>query len=132
MPNITGVTETKLSEQSVQNTDMLFYTFYHADSQTNAGRVGVYIADNLNDVTTRPEFKFELDIVESCWVQIDGGWGSNELTIVGCIYRHPTYNLTEFTDQLNNIIKSIDPNKYHVYLCGDFRLSSCTLTPNSI
>jgi len=72
MPNIIGVTETKLSEQSFQNTDLPFYTFYHADSQTNAGWVGVYIADNVN-VTTRPEFKFELDIVESCWVQIDGG-----------------------------------------------------------
>jgi len=34
------------------------------------------------------------------------------------------YNLTEFTDQLNNIIKSINPNKYHAYLCGDFNIDS--------
>ena len=52
-----------------------------------------------------------MDQVESTWCQIDNG--KKRSTLVGCIYRHPNNNLTNFKDQLNNIIKSIISNKFN-------------------
>ena len=48
--------------------------------------------------------------------------GKKRSIVVGCIYRHPNNNLTNFIDQLNNIIKSINPNKYDLFLLGDINI----------
>ena len=42
--------------------------------------------------------------------------------MVGCINRHPNNNLTNFTNQLHNIIKSFNPNKYDLFLFGDINI----------
>ena len=51
--------------------------------------------------------------------------------VVAGIYRHPRYNLTEFTPYLekcqNNFIKE---NK-EIYLCGDFNIDLLQIEPNN-
>ena len=61
-----------------------------------------------------------MDQVESTWCQIDNG--KKRYIVVGCIYRHPNNNLTNFTNQLHNIIKSFNPNKYDLFLFGDINI----------
>ena len=119
-PDVIGITETKLNELSTSNIDLPSYTFYHTNSATNAGGAGLYVANNLC-VIPRPEIKFDMNLVESCWIQIDAG-NSNKPILVGCIYRHPTDNLSELTDKFNDIIKSLDHNRYQIYICGDINI----------
>ena len=45
------------------------------DSPTNAGGAALYIANNLKAVP-RPDIKFDVALVESCWAEIDAGEGT--------------------------------------------------------
>ena len=42
--------------------------------------------------------------------------------IIGCIYKHPTCNLEQFRNQLNDIIKTINP-KCEIYIFGDMNIN---------
>ena len=42
--------------------------------------------------------------------------------IIGCIYKHPTCNLEQFRNQLNNIIKLLNPNSHEIYIFGDINI----------
>ena len=65
--DILGITETKLGEKSISNVNIKGYNFFHTDSPTNAGG-----AANLKAVP-RPDIKFDVALVESCWAEIDAG-----------------------------------------------------------
>ena len=84
------------------------------DSPTNAGRAALCIAGNLKAVS-RPDIKFDVALVESCLAEIDAGDGKKKI-ITGCIYKHPTCNLEQFRNQLNVIIKTINPNRQDIYI----------------
>ena len=68
--DILGITETKLG--STSNVNIKGYNFFHTDSPTNAGGAALYIANNLK-VVLRPDIKFDVALVESCWAEIDAG-----------------------------------------------------------
>ena len=61
-------------------------------------------------------------LVESCWAEIDAGEGKKKI-IIGCIYKHPTCNLEQFRNQLNDIIKTINPNRHEIYIFGDMNIN---------
>ena len=119
MPDILGITETKLNQFSATNLDLNNYNLFRTDSKTNAGGTALYISNTLKAIP-RYDIGFDMDQVESTWCQIDNG--KKRSIVVGCIYRHPNNNLTNFIDQLNNIIKSINPNKYDLFLLGDINI----------
>ena len=91
------------------------------DSPTNAGRAALCIADNLKAVS-RPDIKFDVALVESCLAEIDAGDGKKKI-ITGCIYKHPTCNLAQFRNQLNDIIKTINPHRHEIYIFGDMNIN---------
>ena len=119
--DILGITETKLGEKSISNVNIKGYNFFHTDSPTNAGGAALYIANNLKAVP-RPDIKFDVALVESCWAEIDAGEGKKKI-IIGCIYKHPTCNLEQFRNQLNDIIKTINPNRHEIYIFGDMNIN---------
>ena len=45
------------------------------------------MANNLKAVP-RPDIKFDVALVESCWAEIDASEGKKKI-IIGCIYKHP-------------------------------------------
>ena len=118
--DILGITETKLSEKSLSNVNIKGYNFFHTDSLTNAGGAALYIANNLKAIPI-PDIKFDLELVESCWVHIDAG-KNNKTLIIGCINKHPTCNLEQFRNQLSNIIKILNPNSHEIYIFGDINI----------
>ena len=70
----------------------------------------------------RPDIKFDVALVESCWAEIDAGEGKKKI-MIGCIYKHPTCNLEQFRNRLNNIIKTINPNRHEIYIFGDMNIN---------
>ena len=68
-----AMTETKLNNNTVTNIDLPGYKFYHVDSMTAAGGVGIYVCNSLK-VIERLDIKFSMDLVESCWVEIESGY----------------------------------------------------------
>ena len=43
--------------------------------------------------------------------------------IIGCIYKHPTCNLEQFRNQLNDIIKRINSNRHEIYIFEDMNIN---------
>ena len=94
--------------------------FFHTDTPTKAGGAALYIAKNIKAIP-RPDIKFKMQLVESCWCEIAAGKNKKTI-IIGCIYRHPTCDLEEFRAQLNDIIKTLNLNKYEIYILGDLNI----------
>ena len=109
-PDILGITaETKLNKNNVSNVDIPNYKFYHTDSQTAAGGSAIYVYKHLKS-SPRLDIKFAMQLVESCWVEIDPSKGKSKI-IIGCIYRHTNANMEQFTDQLDEILKQLHQSK---------------------
>ena len=72
---------------------------------TAAGGAGIYVCKNLK-VIERPDTKFSIDLIESCWAKFEPGIRKKKI-VIGCIYRHPRANVKIFTDQLNELLKDI-------------------------
>ena len=119
-PDILAVSETKLNSKTVINIDIPRYQFFHTDSETAAGGAGLYVSNNLHALC-RPDIKFKMPLVESCWCEIIIGKNKSNI-IVGCIYKHPTANLSDFTLELEAIIKNISEKNQHIYIMGDINI----------
>lgn len=83
-----------------------------------AGGAALYVSKNLK-VIHRPDIKFDMPQVESCWVELQT---SSNPIIVGCVYRHPHANLDDFSAQMEDIIKKFNDNKQIAYILGDFNI----------
>ena len=118
-PEILAITETRLNANSVCNVDLLNYELYHTDSPTSAGGAAIYITKTLKSIP-RPDIKFNMQLVESCWVEISPCNGKAPL-LIGSIYRHPGANIEEFTKQLDDLIKILQ-NRYQLYILGDMNI----------
>ena len=63
-----------------------------------------------------------MPLVESCWTEIITSNNKPNI-IIGCIYRHPLTKVTDFTQELKNIIESLSNRKQHVYITGDVHIN---------
>ena len=120
-PDILAVTETRLIQHSVENVEIYNYNFYHTDSKTPAGGAGIYVS-KCYKVTERPDLKLKLDLVESCWIEVDTGIKQRKPIIIGCIYRHPKSNLELFTNRLEETLRFLNQSKYDVFILGDINV----------
>jgi len=102
-PEILAITETRLNANSVCNVDLLNYELYHTDSPTSAGGAAIYITKTLKSIA-RPDIKFNMQLVESWWVEIDPCNGKAPI-LIGSIDRQPGVNIEEFAKQLDDLIK---------------------------
>ena len=118
-PEILAITETRLNVNSVCNVDLLNYELYHTDSPTSAGGAAIYITKTLKSIP-RPDIEFNMQLVESCWVEISPCNGKAPL-LIGSIYRHSGANIEEFTKQLDDLIKILQ-NRYQLYILGDMNI----------
>ena len=44
-------------------------------------------------------------------------------TVIGCIYRPPSYSLTSFNDSLTNKLSILLQKKKHILIAGDFKVN---------
>ena len=89
-----------------------------ANSQTNAGGVGVYVTDKLTVILLG---KNELNSnCEDIWLRISNKIG-NDSFIVGVIYRHPKGDVNNFLTALNKKLDLLSNKRY--YLFGDFNIN---------
>lgn len=59
--------------------------------------------------------------VESCWIEIDP-CNNKAHIIVGCLYRHPSANIEDFTSKLDVLLKNLNQKKYEVSILGDMNI----------
>ena len=108
--DVIAISETQLNPNPISNTELLNYNLFHVDSPTLAGGVAIY-ANKVLKTIPRPDLKIDLPLVESCWIEIDP-WNNKRHILIGCIYRHPSAGMDEFTVKLEELIKESNLNKY--------------------
>ena len=84
LPDIICLSETKIKNLPMVNLSLTgYHSIEHADSQTAAGRVGIYISDNYSLKTIG---KNTLNCnCEDIWIQIFD-FNSNQIFYLGVIY----------------------------------------------
>ena len=93
-------------------------SIFYCNSKTKAGGTAIFVADRLKcfQITN---IKLKSNSCDDVWVEI--GLDKNESLIVGCICRHPFYDLKCFEESYVNILKSFKSSQKYVIL-GDFNI----------
>ena len=68
-PDIIAISETKINENSYANINLPGYNFVNTNSKSQAGGVGLYIANNI-EFSRKTDFDISHDGIESCWVEL--------------------------------------------------------------
>ena len=98
--DIICLSETKIKNLPTVNLSLTgYHSIEHADSQTAAGGVGIYISDNYSSKTIGKNI---LNCnCEDIWIQISE-FNSKQNFYLGDIYQHPKSNNTNFISAFND------------------------------
>ena len=119
MPDVVAISETKLNASSVSNINFDYYKFFHNDSVTCAGGVGLYVRETLK-FQLPDDLLLHLQNCEDLWLEIE----SKETNfILGVIYRHPKQKLSLFNDKLCDTLSLLESNKVNYIVCGDTNIN---------
>ena len=118
IPDIIGVSETNLNENTCTNVDIPGYIFLNSNSKTSAGGVSLYVTSNI-EFFRRYDLHLTAEGLESCWIEIRK---KQKNIIVGCIYRHPFNNL-EHLRNFKRFASNLNKKNMEVYLIGDMNIN---------
>jgi len=122
-PDIIALSKTRIKETSIIAT-LPGYNFIDENSQTQAGGVGAYIKNNLKYLQRR-DLQFKMHGYENILVEI---LGKRQKIIIGVVYRHPQYNIDEFSQSLSETVTKIANNNYAYYVLGDININLLNAT----
>ena len=94
--DILAISETKLNKNNVNLASIENYSIVYSNSSSNAGRVAIYILNNLK-FTRREDLEFNSSDSENVFVEIT--LHSKKVIIFGLIYRRPRNSFSEFQDK---------------------------------
>ena len=98
LPDVIAISEAKLNSNSYSNISISNYNFFHCDSPTLAGGVGIYLKDTLK-YSSRNSLSLNVPHCEDLRLEVHC---KNSNFILGVIYRHPNQNFLLFQDTLHN------------------------------
>ena len=109
-PDIIAISETKINENSYANINLPGYNFVNTNSKSQAGGVGLYIANNI-EFSRKTDLDISRDGIESCWVELACHKQKN--IVIGCVYRHPKSDRSLFHETLKKQLESLNnsPNR---------------------
>nr|XP_047126254.1 uncharacterized protein LOC124807829 [Hydra vulgaris] len=123
-PNIIAISETRLNHDKTLRTDINLndYVFERTDTHSNKGGTIIYIRSELNYIL-RPDLKFQKKKeLESTFIEVL--LPSEKNIIVGCIYRHPCMNTSEFfITYIQTLLDKLSLENKNIVLLGDFNIN---------
>ena len=117
---IIAISETKLQNENIYNISIPGYVFLNNNSPTRAGRVGLYISQELNFIR-RQDLEITSDGIESCWVEIMRQKEKN--IVIGCIYRHPANECAKLHNALKEQLSNLNNKDKEVFVLGDININ---------
>ena len=103
-PNIIAIFEScrKSSTQSIVNINLGNYCVGHVPTESSNGGTLLYIKNDISYKLRNDLKTYKPKELESIFIELINKTSEN--TIVGCIYKHPTFNISEFN---NTYIKDL-------------------------
>ena len=119
-----GITETKIKKKStpIIDIDKSGYNHYSTPTEGEKGGTLLYISNKF-DSKARSDLEkvmYKSNQIESTFREIINKKGKN--IIVGCIYRHPSMEQSEFNDKTIILMNSLKKENKQVYMMGDFNI----------
>ena len=100
---------------------------HHSPTKTSKGGTAIYV-DNRMNTLKRDDLTASSKEFESSWIEIKNKKSRN--IIVGCIYRHPHNNFTEFFEFLEQCLIKISKENKEIYVSGDFNFDLLHMESN--
>ena len=122
LPDVVCLSETKIKNSILSNLVLPVYEpILRADSNTSAGGLGVFVAQNLEaSVLGKNDFKLNS---KDIWLCVFYKNSSNTvIPVLGVIYRHPSGDVNDFIRVVNQKIASFRP-KQNCYVVGDLNIN---------
>ena len=120
-PDIIAITET--SEQNdnffTSNVSMHSYSPFYTPTNSSKGGTALYVNKGYSPFE-RFDLKVQHDLFESVWTEISNKSSKNVLC--GCIYRHPSYDMSDFLAYMELTLKTVASENKEIYICGDFNI----------
>ena len=118
-----GISETrlKLNRNSLNPISMPGYNIEHTPTESSNGGTLLYIKQGINYKLRKDLQIYKSKELESTFVEVlEPGMSKNNM-IIGCIYRHPSMELSEFNNHfLSVLLEKISKENKMVVLLGDF------------
>ena len=125
MPNIIGVTETRLQNEG-DHVNLDGYQFKGCPTPTEKGGAGIYISDGI-DYEVREDLSLSVDNCEDIWVELKSDYPKTQLKksslVIGIVYRHPKGKYELFSKRLCNNIQLLNKSKTPCVIMGDFNVN---------
>ncbi|XP_065662580.1 uncharacterized protein LOC136085218 [Hydra vulgaris] len=122
-PMVIGITESNLYANDSNITDITIqgYNIEHCPTESKKGGALLYLNSNLNYIVRSDLQIYATKFLESIFVEVIYPLKSN--TIFGCIYRHPSLNITEFLSiHFNPLLEKLSHEAKNIVLMGDFNI----------
>ena len=117
IPEIIAVSETKLNHSFSNHLDG--YNFVQANSSTKAGGVGIFVKNTI-DFSVVNSYNLNVNACENIWIEVN--LTDNKKSVIGVIYRHPSYQISDFHDNLEISLNKLSNNNINYYICGDINV----------
>ena len=130
--DIIGITETHLRTHSLSTTNINLhgYSIEHTPTESTKGGSLLYINNNINYICRNDLQIYKKKQLETTFIEIINPNGKN--IIVGCIYRHPCMEVSEFNDYyLHELLTKLNKEKKQIVLMGDFNIDILKYDNNS-
>ena len=123
--DILGITETKLRKgrEPLIDVNLAGYKTFSTTTEATKGGALIYVSDHLS---TKPlkdldNLMYKPKQLESVFLEICNKGKKN--IIVGCIYRHPSMDLSEFNDDyIEPLLEELAAKDKTMFLMGDFNI----------
>ena len=123
--DIIGITVTRLrtGQKALNNIDIEKYVIEHTTTDASFGGAFLYIKEGIT-YKVRNELKMTRNKeLESVFIEIQNNHKRKNV-IVGCIYRRPCMDPTEFNDlYLQNLLDTLAFEDKDIFLMGDFNIN---------
>ena len=129
--DVIGVSETRLSSSSAGNTSLPGYSFLGVSSESIAGGVGLYISAKITfkPRTDLSKILYSSTNLESIFIELI--FKGKENIIVGCVYKHPSFNIDDFnTYYLSPFLSKLNKEEKSIVLLGDFNINLLNCNSN--
>ncbi|XP_065680582.1 uncharacterized protein LOC136094529 [Hydra vulgaris] len=120
---VIGITESNLYANDSNKTDITIqgYNIEHCPTESKKGGALPYLNSNLNYIVRSDLQIYATKFLESIFVEVIYPLKSN--TNFGCIYRHPSLNITEFLSiHFNPLLEKLSHKAKNIVLTGNFNI----------
>ena len=129
--DIFGVSETKLRLNKAPFNSAIIpgYNLEFTATECSSSGTAIYIKKGLNYKLRKDLQIYKSKQLESTFIEVNL---KNEKIVIGCIYRHQSMELSEFSsDYLTNLLDTLSSENKTVVLLGDFNVDLLRYDQNS-